>query len=111
MGPVSRERQAGEDTGRPAPDRGAPESPVAGSDFLQLDAGDAPAGGKADWLAERLRQAIADGRLTVGGRLPPTRVLAAELGLSRGVVTESYRRLAEEGQLEGRRRGGGGGGG
>ncbi|MFJ4013732.1 GntR family transcriptional regulator [Streptomyces sp. NPDC090026] len=33
-------------------------------------------------------------------------MLAAELGLSRGVVTESYRRLAEEGQLEGRRRGG-----
>lgn len=103
---MSRERQAGEGTGRPASDRGAFQFPVAGSDFLQLDAGDAPAGGKADWLAERLRQAIADGRLAVGSRLPPTRVLAAELGLSRGVVTESYRRLAEEGQLEGRRRGG-----
>jgi GntR family transcriptional regulator / MocR family aminotransferase len=80
--------------------------PAHGSDFLQLDAGDAPAGGKADWLAQRLRQAIADRRLTVGSRLPPTRVLAAELRVSRGVVTEAYRRLTEDGHVEGRRRGG-----
>ncbi|WP_330342758.1 aminotransferase-like domain-containing protein [Streptomyces sp. NBC_00557] len=65
-----------------------------------------PAGGKAEWLAGRLRQAIADGRLAVGSRLPPTRVLAAELRVSRGVITEAYRRLAEDGHLEGRRRGG-----
>ncbi|GCB51724.1 PLP-dependent aminotransferase family protein [Streptomyces sp. NL15-2K] len=77
-----------------------------GSDFLQLDAGEAPGSGKADWLARRLRQAIADGRLAVGSRLPPTRVLAAELRLSRGVVTEAYRRLTEDGHVEGRRRGG-----
>ncbi|KES07891.1 GntR family transcriptional regulator [Streptomyces toyocaensis] len=77
-----------------------------GSDFLQLRPGDAPAGGKADWLAQRLRQAITDRRLTVGSRLPATRVLAAELRVSRGVVTEAYRRLAEDGHVEGRRRGG-----
>ncbi|WKX74092.1 PLP-dependent aminotransferase family protein [Streptomyces sp. XD-27] len=65
-----------------------------------------PTGGKADWLALRLRQAIADGRLAVGSRLPPTRVLAAELRVSRGVVTEAYRRLTEDGHVEGRRRGG-----
>lgn len=81
-------------------------SPAYGSDFLQLDAGTAPEGGKADWLAGRLRQAIADGRLALGSRLPPTRVLAAELRVSRGVVTEAYRRLTEDGQVEGRRRGG-----
>ncbi|MCQ0024711.1 PLP-dependent aminotransferase family protein [Streptomyces somaliensis DSM 40738] len=80
--------------------------PAYGSDFLQLDAGDAPVGGKADWLARRLRQAIADGRLAAGSRLPPTRLLAAELRVSRGVVTEAYRRLAEDGHVEGRRRGG-----
>jgi GntR family transcriptional regulator/MocR family aminotransferase len=84
-------------------DRG---SPAYGSDFLQLDAGDAPVGGKADWLARRLRQAIADGQLALGSRLPPTRVLAAELRVSRGVVTEAYRRLTEDGHVEGRRRGG-----
>ncbi|WP_407566169.1 PLP-dependent aminotransferase family protein [Streptomyces sp. 184] len=81
-------------------------SKTYGSDFLQLDVGDAPAGGMADWLAWRLREAIADGRLAVGGRLPPTRVLAAELRVSRGVVTEAYRRLTEDGHVEGRRRGG-----
>ncbi|MGW2460525.1 aminotransferase-like domain-containing protein [Streptomyces sp. NPDC001761] len=80
--------------------------PARGSDFLQLAVADVPAGGKAEWLTGRLRQAIADGRLTVGSRLPPTRVLAAELRVSRGVVTEAYRRLAEDGQVAGRRRGG-----
>ncbi|MET9731033.1 PLP-dependent aminotransferase family protein [Streptomyces sp. NPDC006458] len=82
------------------------EPPGRGSDFLQLDAAAVPAAGKADWLAGRLRQAIADGRLTVGSRLPSTRLLATELGLSRGVITEAYRRLAEDGHVEGRRRGG-----
>ncbi len=82
------------------------EVPGRGSDFLQLAVTDVPAGGKAEWLAGRLRQAIADGRLAVGSRLPPTRVLAAELRVSRGVVTEAYRRLAEDGQVAGRRRGG-----
>ncbi|GHA07988.1 GntR family transcriptional regulator [Streptomyces spiroverticillatus] len=77
-----------------------------GSDFLQLDLGSAPLGGKADWLAQQLRDAIADGRLVVGAKLPPTRILAAELGVSRGVVTEAYRRLTEDGHVEGRRRGG-----
>ncbi|GAA4079531.1 PLP-dependent aminotransferase family protein [Streptomyces hundungensis] len=79
---------------------------VRGSDFLLLDIGDAPVGGKADWLAERLREAMADGRLTVGSSLPATRVLAAELRVSRGVIVEAYRRLTEDGHLEGRRRGG-----
>ncbi|MGV4984607.1 MocR-like pyridoxine biosynthesis transcription factor PdxR [Streptomyces sp. NRAIS4] len=82
------------------------ELPGRGSDFLQLAAGDVPAGGKAEWLTGRLRQAIADGRLAVGSRLPATRVLAAELRVSRGVITEAYRRLAEDGHVAGRRRGG-----
>ncbi|MFF5609978.1 PLP-dependent aminotransferase family protein [Streptomyces cellulosae] len=77
-----------------------------GSDFLHLRADDVPADGKADWLARQLRQAITDRRLTVGSRLPATRLLAAELRVSRGVVTEAYRRLAEDGHVEGRRRGG-----
>src|SRR6202035_1742952 len=39
---------------------------TSGADFLQLNAGDAPAGGLSDWLAGQLRLAIADGRLPVG---------------------------------------------
>ncbi|MEV5234086.1 PLP-dependent aminotransferase family protein [Streptomyces pseudogriseolus] len=77
-----------------------------GSDFLNLRADDVPADGKADWLARQVRQAITDRRLTVGSRLPATRLLAAELRVSRGVVTEAYRRLAEDGHVGGRRRGG-----
>ncbi|WP_395298460.1 PLP-dependent aminotransferase family protein [Kitasatospora hibisci] len=78
----------------------------AGTDFLQLDPAAAPPGGLADWLATRLRAAIADGSLPAGSRLPATRVLAVELRVSRGVVTDAYRRLAEEGQIAGRGRGG-----
>ncbi|GAB2837706.1 MocR-like pyridoxine biosynthesis transcription factor PdxR [Streptomyces daliensis] len=85
----------------------APEESIsAGSDFLQLDTGEAPLGGLADWLTGRLRVALSDGRLPVGSRLPATRVLAAELRVSRGVVTEAYQRLAEAGQVEGWGRGG-----
>ncbi|MFE5585167.1 PLP-dependent aminotransferase family protein [Kitasatospora sp. NPDC056531] len=77
-----------------------------GADFLQLDAADAPPGGLTQWLARRLCEAVADGRLPAGARLPASRVLAAELGVSRGVVTDAYRRLAEAGQVVGRGRGG-----
>src|SRR5690348_183804 len=81
-------------------------SVTPGSDFLHLDPADAPPGGLADWLAGRLRDAVADGRLPVGTRLPATRVLAAELRVSRGAVTEAYQRLADEGHLAGRGRAG-----
>ncbi|MEV5958862.1 PLP-dependent aminotransferase family protein [Streptomyces sp. NPDC051987] len=79
-------------------------APPTGSDFLQLDIGQAPAGGRTAWLVDRLRSAIADGRLPVGARLPASRVLAEELRVTRGVVTEAYRRLAESGQVAGRGR-------
>ncbi|MCQ0011532.1 GntR family transcriptional regulator [Actinomadura madurae] len=87
--------------------REQPERSITrGSDFLQLDPSEAPPRGLSDWLAGRLRDAIADGRLPVGSRLPATRVLAAELRVSRGVVTEAYQRLADEGHLAGRGRAG-----
>ncbi|WP_447037550.1 MocR-like pyridoxine biosynthesis transcription factor PdxR [Streptomyces sp. DSM 118878] len=76
------------------------------SDFLQLDPRTAPRGGLADWLAREIRSAIADGRLATGSRLPATRTLADELRVSRGVVTEAYRRLGEDGHVAGRGRGG-----
>ncbi|MGW0532123.1 MocR-like pyridoxine biosynthesis transcription factor PdxR [Streptomyces sp. NPDC003032] len=84
----------------------APRPVRATSDFLQLDPRDAPRGGLGGWLAGRIRGAIADGRLTTGSRLPATRALADELGVSRGVVTEAYRRLTEDGHVAGRGRGG-----
>ncbi|TMR07912.1 PLP-dependent aminotransferase family protein [Nonomuraea turkmeniaca] len=82
------------------------QSIKSGSDFLQLNAADAPVGGLTDWLAGQLRLAISEGRLPVGSRLMATRVLAADLQVSRSVVTEAYQRLAEDGLVVGRRRGG-----
>jgi GntR family transcriptional regulator / MocR family aminotransferase len=84
----------------------ADERAKSGSDFLQLDLTSAPAGGLSDWLAAELRRAIADGRLPIGSRLPASRTLAAELKVSRGVVTEAYQRLSENGQLIGSGRAG-----
>ena len=60
----------------------------------------------SEWLASQLRTAMADGRLAVGSRLPATRVLAAELHVARGVVTEAYQRLVEDGRVLGRGRAG-----
>ncbi|WP_330261263.1 MocR-like pyridoxine biosynthesis transcription factor PdxR [Streptomyces sp. NBC_00539] len=81
-------------------------SKTAGSDFLLLDIGQAPPRGRTEWLTSRIRTAIADGTLPVGSRLPAGRVLAAELRVSRGLVTEVYQRLADAGQVAGRGRAG-----
>jgi len=79
---------------------------ITSPDFLQLNRADAPPGELTSWLTRQLRDAIASGRLPVGSRLPASRVLADELGVSRGVVTEAYQRLREDGQLTGRGRAG-----
>jgi GntR family transcriptional regulator/MocR family aminotransferase len=46
-----------------------------------------------------LRTAIRSGRLRPGARLPSTRALAADLGLSRSVVVQAFEQLAAEGYL------------
>jgi GntR family transcriptional regulator/MocR family aminotransferase len=51
---------------------------------------------------EALRSAIHSGRLAGGSKLPPSRELAKELGLSRSVVVAAYEQLEAEGYLEGR---------
>ena len=50
-------------------------------------------------LYRDLRNALLDGRLQQGERLPPSRILAAELGISRQLVVEAYERLIAEGFL------------
>ncbi|WP_290857339.1 PLP-dependent aminotransferase family protein [Hamadaea sp.] len=59
--------------------------------------------GVAGRLTAALRTAIEEGRLTAGTRLPSSRELATELGVSRGVVVEAYEQLIAEGWLTGRR--------
>src|SRR6201998_3911247 len=51
---------------------------------------------------DRLRQGILAGTLPPGGRLPPTRALANELGVARQTVVLAYERLASEGYVRAR---------
>jgi GntR family transcriptional regulator / MocR family aminotransferase len=50
-------------------------------------------------IEDQLRQAIRDGSLKAGARVPSTRDLARQLGISRRVVVEAYAQLAAEGYL------------
>jgi GntR family transcriptional regulator/MocR family aminotransferase len=50
-------------------------------------------------IEDGLRQAIRDGSLRAGARVPSTRDLARQLDLSRRVVVEAYSQLAAEGYL------------
>ena len=53
-------------------------------------------------MYEQLRWSIEAGQLTPGTRLPATRTLAKELGVSRNTVLVAYDRLLAEGYLDGR---------
>jgi len=53
-------------------------------------------------LANALRDAIRRGQLPAGTTLPSTRILANDLGLSRGVVVDAYAQLAAEGFVRSR---------
>ena len=75
---------------------------AGGTDFLQLSPASAPARGLTGWLADAIRAAIMDGRLRAGAALPATRLLAGDLGVSRGVVVGAYQRLTDEGLVSGR---------
>lgn len=52
-------------------------------------------------LCAQFRQAILDGRIAAGTRLPSTRTLARALGVSRTVTSAAYDELFAEGYLEG----------
>ena len=53
-------------------------------------------------IYRQLFDAVTDGRLRPGERLPPTREMARRLSVSRNTVSLAYERLAAEGILEGR---------
>jgi GntR family transcriptional regulator / MocR family aminotransferase len=53
----------------------------------------------AGQLRSGLRDAVRNGRLPAGTRLPASRVLAQDLGVSRGVVVDAYAQLVAEGFL------------
>ena len=51
------------------------------------------------WLCEELRRAVVDGRLPPGTRLPATRDLAQQYGVSRGTAVDAFEQLRSEGYL------------
>jgi GntR family transcriptional regulator / MocR family aminotransferase len=53
------------------------------------------------WLCTALRGDILEGRLAPGARLPATRDLARQHGLSRGTVVSAFDQLKAEGYVEG----------
>jgi GntR family transcriptional regulator/MocR family aminotransferase len=59
-------------------------------------------GDRASAIYRALLEAVRAGRLTKGDRLPPTRALARDLGVSRNTVALAYERLVAEGFLESR---------
>jgi GntR family transcriptional regulator/MocR family aminotransferase len=87
----------------PTSRRRAPEADPGFPGDLLLDLGAAEGVGLRERLEHALRAAIQSRRLAAGAPLPPTRVLAAELGVSRTVVVEAYGNLAADGYLEARR--------
>src|SRR5688572_1867694 len=58
---------------------------------------EAPKRGRA--IESALRDAIRDGRLQPGARLPSSRDLAGQLGVARGTITAAYTQLVSEGYL------------
>jgi GntR family transcriptional regulator/MocR family aminotransferase len=59
---------------------------------------DAP-GTLGSQVEDALRQAIRDGSLKAGARIPSTRDLARQLGVSRRIAVDAYSQLAAEGYL------------
>jgi DNA-binding transcriptional regulator YhcF (GntR family) len=57
-------------------------------------------------LRTQVRDAVADGKLGAGAKLPTVRALADELGLAPNTVARAYRELESAGILEGRGRNG-----
>lgn len=59
-------------------------------------------GGVRAGLESALREAVQDGRLGPGTRLPSSRVLARDLGIARNTVADAYGQLVAEGWLTAR---------
>ncbi|MBM7478196.1 PLP-dependent aminotransferase family protein [Oerskovia jenensis] len=82
--------------GSPGP---SPTTALAWETILDLGAEPGPLHGR---LENAVREAVFTGRVPPGAALPPSRVLADTLGVSRWVVTEAYGQLVAEGFLESR---------
>ena len=59
-------------------------------------------GSKTERIYRYLRDRIIDGRFLIGKRLPSSRDMAKELGVSRALIVDVYEQLIAEGYLESR---------
>ncbi|MFF9147994.1 PLP-dependent aminotransferase family protein [Streptomyces sp. NPDC014861] len=82
-----------------APQRSCRDSGAQPAWELLLPAASEPARRRGRALQEAMREAVRTGRLASGTRLPSSRALAADLRVSRGLVTEAYEQLTAEGYL------------
>ncbi|MDQ0829574.1 GntR family transcriptional regulator/MocR family aminotransferase [Streptomyces achromogenes] len=77
-----------------------PEGPTPSAAWeVLLPAASAPARARGRALRAALRDAVRSGLLAQDARLPSSRDLAADLGVSRGLITEAYEQLTAEGYL------------
>lgn len=74
--------------------------------LIGLRDGDGRVAGRRAQLEDRLRELVRDGTLTDGARLPSSRALAGDLGVSRRLVVEAYAQLLAEGYLRAKAGGG-----
>lgn len=67
-----------------------------GFDALAINISSEKAQGLANAIHRELRKALLSGRFAAGSRMPATRILAKELGVSRNTIVEVYERLVAE---------------
>jgi GntR family transcriptional regulator/MocR family aminotransferase len=72
---------------------------LAGGTILPNLVTDAEAGPLRQQVYRRIREGILQGRITAGTRLPSTRTLASDIGVSRNTTEEAYAQLEAEGFL------------
>ena len=71
---------------------------------INLNTGSAQGGPTAAELAERIRDQIGSNHLASGCRLPPVRILALQLGISKNTVQRAYDELVAQGLVVNKRR-------
>ncbi|MFF7587753.1 PLP-dependent aminotransferase family protein [Kitasatospora purpeofusca] len=77
----------------------APWTAFGGDLHLDLTERRAAGAGLRAALEDALREAVQDGRLAPGTRLPSSRALGEDLGIARNTVVEAYGQLTAEGWL------------
>ncbi|MFJ8435079.1 PLP-dependent aminotransferase family protein [Kitasatospora sp. NPDC094019] len=80
----------------------APWTAFGGDLHLDLTGRRAAGAGLRAALEDALREAVQDGRLAPGTRLPSSRALGQDLGIARNTVVEAYGQLTAEGWLDSR---------